>query len=400
MDHGPVLASGKLYRARVGQVGGVGCVDRRLPDRLDRAAGGDPQHRPGGARAGGHEHDRPRQRRRAARAPSGSRAGRRRPARQTPGRGRRGAARRGRAAPRAARRRAARTAGRRAARAARRTPPRAGCSGRGAPPAAGTSYRFHQPEASDTAYRAWSSRQRGASTDSLGAAHDERRVRHGHGAAGDGADPQLGAVPRHAGWSQLIHASFVPSGDGGGEREELRAGDQDPDGGGVRRGGPVERHRHDRAAHLHAAARVEPGLGLAVVREARLPHAPDLPAVGGEDQVGEAEPGTVRGQRRGRAAGRRPTGTAAGRRSSRRRDRSRPPATAPAGTTGRRTRAPGCARTTGPAAAPAAPYRRPADAMIVDAAALGGAALLPPHLVRRRRRGTRRPPPPWPRPRR
>ena len=58
MDHGPVLASGKLYRARVGQVAGVGCVDRRLPDGLDRAAGGDPQHRPGGARAGGHEHDR------------------------------------------------------------------------------------------------------------------------------------------------------------------------------------------------------------------------------------------------------------------------------------------------------------------------------------------------------
>ena len=45
-----------------------------------------------------------------------------------------------------------------------------------------------------------------------------------------------------------------------------------------------------------------PGSGWPSSGRLDLPHAPDLPAVGGEGQVGEPEPGAVRGQRRGRAA--------------------------------------------------------------------------------------------------
>ena len=45
-----------------------------------------------------------------------------------------------------------------------------------------------------------------------------------------------------------------------------------------------------------------PGSGWPSSGRHRLPHAPDLPAVGGQDQVGEPEPGAVRGQRRRVAA--------------------------------------------------------------------------------------------------
>ena len=121
--------------------------------------------------------------------------------------------------------------------------------------------------------------------------------------------PTRSSVPSQGirGWSQLIHASLVPSGDGVGNakksapvtRTRMALGP------GRRVGGrAVERDRDDRPVHLHAAAGVEPGLRPAVVRPGDLPHAPDLPAVGGQGQVGEPEPGPVRRQRRrfGRAS--------------------------------------------------------------------------------------------------
>src|SRR5215469_14955694 len=91
-----------------------------------------------------------------------------------------------------------------------------GHSGRGVAPAtAGTAYRFHQPEASEATYRVWSSAQAGASTDSVGppiTSVDSATVVPVTG-------PTRSSVPSHGmrGWSQLIQASRVPSGDGVGK---------------------------------------------------------------------------------------------------------------------------------------------------------------------------------------
>ncbi len=196
-------------------------------------------------------------------------------------------------------------------------------------------------------------------------AHDERRVRDVHGCTDTAHQTRArprSSVPSHGmfGWFQLIHASFVPSGDGVGnakncapETSTLMASAEDaadPSSGTA----TMSRRTATPPPRWKPSGTASPS-----TRQHRLPHAPDLLAVGGQDQVGEAEPAVGGRQRHrldARLAPRRPPRTAAGRRSSRRRGRSRPPATATgrAGTTCRRTRAPGSGRSTGREAAPSA----------------------------------------------
>ena len=125
-----------------------------------------------------------------------------------------------------------------------------------------------------------------------------------------------------------------------------------------------------------------PGSGWPSSGRLDFPHAPDLPAVGGEGQVGEPEPGAVRGQRRGRAAGRaRPVQPLVGE------VREDEIEAGPVAGTGRYDWPPySCTRLRAYHGAGSSsrgavsPAGRRHDR---DAAALGGAALLPPHFVAR-----------------
>ena len=219
-----------------------------------------------------------------------------------------------------------------------------------------------------------------------------------------GADAQLGAVPRHP--------RVVPVDPGqpgavrrrGGEGEEVRPGDQDPDGGVVAGGRAVERDRDDRAVHLHAAAGVEPGLRLAVVG-ARVSRTHQISRPSG-DRVRSANrnpaPSGVSGGRLGRprAGPGQPVKALVG--------EVREDEVEPAGLIGRRH------RQVRPAAVlvhPGAGVPRGGQQLarlVVGAGrghdrhppALGRAALLPPHLVAREGRERRPASPPAPRRRR
>src|SRR5262249_38907571 len=120
-----------------------------------------------------------------------------------------------------------------------------------APPGKDTRYRFHQPEASEIAYRLSSSRQSGASTDSAGPPITS--------AAAATVTPVTGPTRRSGPpqgirrWAQWIPASFVPSG------EET---------GNAKKSAPVTRTRTPSG---HEAA--EPSNGTATIARATRPSA-------------------------------------------------------------------------------------------------------------------------------
>src|SRR5450756_484575 len=135
-------------------------------------------------------------------------------------------------------------------------------------------------------------------------AHDQRAFFDG--CAGHWTGAEFGPIPGHQRVVPVDPRQPRAVGRRGGEREEVRPADEDPDhvsviGRAGLSGGAVERHRDDRAADLHAAARVKPGFRDAVIRPGRLTYAPDLPAVGGQGHVREPEGGVDRRQRFRRA---------------------------------------------------------------------------------------------------